>query len=412
LVLAEASGVTLRGLTFNLPLVPFEKAGGTLAGTDSAKLAAIGGPTTLGKLLVSIGIRSIASDGLTLRECNFFAALPNDAQGSQSVFSACILTGGPARGMNIQDCSFNAETFNQAAAEPFQMLIGCAIVPSTVIQKGITRKGTSFALSGTVLPCSNQDLVFRNNFFGGHTAAVLVYGETDNLRVENNEVESAYSGIWILGRNTPPNLQPFESNAQKLVPEDTLQDPVLEIGSTIARGYPVSGVKVKLVRPSPFPAGSLLGNFDVLNQLVAAMESAAARKEKTLDLNLAVYCTGNMVDAEVADPSLGGSGGGVLIWGDDINASKVVLSSNSVTNNTTSQDQATSFMSTVIVLQIDLCVATGNIILNGATNSSPAGSFFVAPLPNQGSNSLAVTGNIFQGETDIPANWLPMNTVL
>jgi hypothetical protein len=416
-VLSEASGVTLRGLTFNLPMVPFVAAGGKLAGVDGSALAAIGGTqaSTLSNLFVSIGIRPISCDGLTIRECSFFCPTPDV---SPNVFAAAILAGGPARAINIQDCAFNAETFNQASLAPFQMLIGCAIVPATVIQSGVGAGAAPGPLSGIVLPCSNQDLVFRNNFFGGSAAAILVYGETSNVRIEQNDVQSAYSGIWILGRTTPPTLQPFTSQGSPppLTVEEALQDPVLEIGSTIARGYPlpaafsdpslgvsVSGVRLSLVTP-PFPAGSLLATFDILNQFVAAMESAAAAQKPPLGLVLSVHCAGNLIDAETGDGN-SGSGGALVIWGDDTSTSKVILSANRAVNSTSTQDS--SFMSTVTVLQADLCAANGNIILNEAANSV-AGSFFVLSK----SNNLAVVGNLFQGETNIPPVWIPLNTLL
>jgi hypothetical protein len=94
-----------------------------------------------------------------------------------------------------------------------------------------------------------------------------------------------------------------------------------------------------------------------------------------------------------------------VIWGDDTSTSKVILSANRAVNSTSTQDS--SFMSTVTVLQADLCAANGNIILNEAANSV-AGSFFVLSK----SNNLAVVGNLFQGETNIPPVWIPLNTLL
>jgi hypothetical protein len=78
MVLASASQVMLKGITFKMPLVPFVSAGGKLAGLDPNVLASIGGPqtATLQNLLVSVGLRVMECTDLTVESCNFLYSTP------------------------------------------------------------------------------------------------------------------------------------------------------------------------------------------------------------------------------------------------------------------------------------------------------------------------------------------------
>jgi len=430
-VLNQTNGVTLRGLSFSLPVVPFLAAGGKLAGIDPAVLASLGGPQvqTLQNLSVSIGVRLLSCSGLTIRDCGFFFPPGGAPTSSGNFFGVAILAAGPCKGLILENNGFDFEGgTQQSTQEPFQLLVGCAIVPATVIQ-GVTQgtpvTGQGGAVSATVVTSWNQDVLFRDNFFGSLSAAVLIYSETDAIVFEDNTVNQCYSGFWVLGRRTPPSLQPFTSPAQQAVPEDLIQDPVFELGCTIARSYPLPAayndpsVQVSLSNvtltsnTSPFPAGSLLANFDVLLQFVSAMETAAAANSKPAGLHLSLRCSNNNVDAEAIDVNLGSTGGGLVVWGDEQDSSTdLILCVNRIKNNTTVYTANSDvYISTVTIVLVTLCTLTGNLILN-ESNNSPAGSLFLLLNPTTQTSGMAVTGNVLQGGDNLPNNWKSFNAEL
>ena len=89
MVVASASQVTLKGLTFQMPLVPFLTAGGKLGALEPSLFASIGGLklTTLQNLLVSVGLRPMECTDLTVEDCNFLYSTAG-AAGSAIVFTA------------------------------------------------------------------------------------------------------------------------------------------------------------------------------------------------------------------------------------------------------------------------------------------------------------------------------------
>ena len=85
LVLDNATGVTLRGLHFNVPEVPFTAPGGQFAGLPLTSLAPQVQAAVQG-LYVSIGVRAVNATGLTVENCEFgFGDFEEDPVGNGAV---------------------------------------------------------------------------------------------------------------------------------------------------------------------------------------------------------------------------------------------------------------------------------------------------------------------------------------
>jgi hypothetical protein len=422
MVLNQVSSVTLRGLRFMLPVVPFVAAGGKLAGMDPAKLESLGGPQvqTLQNLSVSIGVRPLSCAFLTIVDCAFFFPPGEGPIAKTNFFGVGVFAAGPCKNLTLENNSFAFEGGSQQSTqEPFQLLIGCAIVPATVIQSVTQEPAGGMVLSGTVVKSWNQAVTFRNNSFGSLSAAVLILSESDAIVFEENTADQCYSGFWFLGRRSPPSLQPFKKGIKEY-PQELIQDPVFELGATIARTYPlpsayndpasqvsVSGVVVTIAKP-PFPAGSLLAHFDVLLQLVTTMETGAAANSKPLALDFSLHISNNRIDAEATDANLGSSGGALVVWGDEQDpTTDLILCANRLKNNTTINGVG---VSTATIVLVALCTITGNLILN-ESSTSPALSLFLL-LTSTEPSGMAVTGNILQGGDNLPNKWKSFNTEL
>jgi hypothetical protein len=193
---------------------------------------------------------------------------------------------------------------------------------------------------------------------------------------------------------------------------DVVLDPVLALASAIARSYPlpkaskitgkvVNGT-VKLINPNPLKNNPLLAQFYVLTQIEAAMEAAAVG---TALSSLALHCANNRLDA-LLTPGLGGdSGEALVVWGEDGDfESSLVLNANKLRNN------AAPTLSTVVIASMSRCSINGNILLNTCPTTPGVCLYVILTTGQSGlSAGMAVTGNVLQTGTNIPANWAPMN---
>jgi Family of unknown function (DUF6519) len=390
-VLSQSDNVTVQGLAFNLPPVPFLAASGRLAGLNPKLLLEIRGPSLTG-LSVSIGIHPLKCNDLTVRHCKFtypsFASGSPEA-GSVNGFAVGILSGGGCVGLAIEENDFEgAPQLNASfSEEPFQFLIGYALTPVSTIfgAKGPRRKITSqdvfntygdavlgamgtglsgliakpalaaakrkstskrskakakatsaaartidlsaffgFTLNGngTFLPAWLQDASFRANKFSDLTLGILIIGETGSLRIQDNEVVDSYAGIWLFPRRSP---LPAPSSKSQPELEEIVQDPVIVIGTAIARGYPLpdqfsdpSQVNVALNLPlvlrRPLARSFLPAPLDAYNILSGTIEpsleseAAQATSSSTAQgFNFSLQCSGNSIDGQVAGTGRGSS---------------------------------------------------------------------------------------------------------
>jgi N-acetylneuraminic acid mutarotase len=390
-VLSQSDNVTVQGLAFNLPAVPFLAAGGKLAGLNPKLLLEIRGPSLTG-LSVSIGIRPLKCNGLTVRRCKFtypsFASGSPEA-GSVNGFAVGILSGGGCVGLAIEENDFEGGPQLTApfSEEPFQFLVGYALSPVSTIfgakmqrrkitfedvssayglavrgaidsglsvliakpalaatkRKSTAKRGKAKAAStsaaartidlsaffgftlngnGTFLPAWLQEASFRANKFSDLTLGILIIGETGSLRIQDNEVVDSYAGAWLFPRRSP---LPAPSSKSQSELEEIVQDPVIVIGSAIARGYPLpdqfsdpSQVNVALNLPlvlrRPLARSLLPGPLDAYNILSGTIEpsleseAAQATSPSTAQgFNFSLQCASNSIDGQVAGTGRGSS---------------------------------------------------------------------------------------------------------
>ena len=262
-------------------------------------------------------------------------------------------------------------------------------------------------ISGTLLPSTLQDAVFRDNVFSGLTLAVFVFGPIGSLRVESNEVQGSYAGFWFFSKQSLPSSSQIPANHPELL--DAIQDPVVVVGSAIARGYPLpsgfsdpSQVQLQFTAP-PFSSGlpRVLGIYDNLGGIETNFESQAAQSASASTapaFNFSLRCSGNRADAEVFDADTQSSGAGLIAWADETApSSETLLSGNHITNN----GLLSTSVPTVMLVSLSSCTITGNQVSNLAVISqaeslmisySLIGSSAQAPSFNS-----TLTGNIFVG---------------
>ena len=404
-VVMEAGHVMLQGLTFNLPVARFGAHGGELANVRPLVLGTLGGPSPSAQknLCAAIGVRPVDCTALTIRDCTFFYddALASMSE-TQNLFAVGVFAGGALDQLTLLDNEFvvDAPSSNvQISSEPFQVCVGWVVAPSTVVQispnvlelaaknknqklPALRRAAVDLTLAGTVIPASITEGLCRDNSFVGLAAAGLIYAQTGALRIEENRAKQCYSGFWLLGRRSSPDpdsIKSVDQNQTRIKPltaaKHLLFDPVLETAGAIAKTYPLpaafsgstislSNVSTKLAAPA-LPYGPLF-TFDVLNQLAAAMESAASKaaNNRALGQSLSLLISNNHIDARVADVSLGVSGPGLVVWGDETDAqTEAIISGNRIGNNTNFDSMSRS-ISTVTLFNISSCALCCNIFCN------------------------------------------------
>jgi len=447
-VIANIANVTIQGLQMVLPNVPFSAAKGQLAGLDPTTLQNLGGPalTTLQNLNVSIGIRALACRGLSVRDCIFFYRPP---EAPSNNFAVGILASSVCSDLTISGNRFEGPGGQmELSAEPFTYLAGFMSAPVTALTsvsrvappppppvpapaaaatlvgqatKPVQSPSIDMAifripweLTGTVVWSSLEGARFRDNLFTGLSAAVVVYSDAEDVIIQDNTVQSCYSGFHIFGRRTPPSLQDFgeiPQTTQELL-QSILEDPVLELGSTTARSYPISaallgllapGMTISLSSPVPvfpvpgFPNNPLLNTFDILLQLDAAMESAAAPQIPETQPTFSLHCSDNNVSDPLVDPNLTSSGAALIIWGAQQLSDDAIVSSNRLTCNSSLPVATVSLMTFATV--------NANLILNVSPDTQ-AWSLFIS------GGATAVAGNVLAGNENLAANWAQLNQLL
>ncbi len=415
-VVIQANHVTLSGLGFILPAVLLARSGGSLADVRPDILARAGGPTvvTLERLFVSVGVRAVNATALTVRECDFEFPLRDAAVAERNTFTAGILGSGSNNDLTLEDNVFAGQdgTTVQIEAEPFHLSMGYVLAPRSGYKNLVLKEGV-LELSANFLRATLTSATIRGNTFTGLTNAVFIYADAGDLNVADNSASECYTGFWILGRHHYGNPNVGDSETDKKILQDILLDPVLVLGSAIARAYPLplgtGGGRVISGRPklgaNPFKSQPLMG-FYVLTEAEVAVETAASGGVNAATLSL--QCVNNRVDALATAGPGNDSGEALVVWGEDANfETDVVLNANRIRNN------ATPVLSAVAIVSMSRCSINGNVLLNTCP-TSPGWCLYILLTSGESNLSagMAVTGNVLQTNTNVPANWLPMNAIV
>lgn len=242
-VLTNANNVTLRGLRFDLPQVPFTAAGGRLVHPDAATSHDVGA-SLLDSLCTSIGVRSVHCAQLSVERCLFRFSLT----GAKDVFGAGIFAASECWGFRITECRFvREEDFLRLTSRPLRALFGYLLAPTATGGQatGVTAVDTR-GLVRTIL----QDARIEENLFSGLSAAALIIAQTGVVTIDRNIVRECASGFWLLSLG---HLAQFNQLAEVKVSKSsqeiasalyasfltTVKDPLLVIGRAIAGSYPL-----------------------------------------------------------------------------------------------------------------------------------------------------------------------------
>lgn len=201
LILANGpTGVVLRGLTLDLPLVPFTVSAAVisaLAGTPAQAVVqnAFGTPPQL-----SVGIQAVDAQDLTIDACSF-----NYSAGTAGLVAAGIFAATGLRGLRITDCQFLAAQpqtlpFADLAAgnpttAPYQIMTGFLQVPVAAPAGTST---TLLSASGLFTQPWLHDGRLAGNLFEGITVPVLSFSQLGTLFLTGNTVRAGYGGFWLV----------------------------------------------------------------------------------------------------------------------------------------------------------------------------------------------------------------------
>lgn len=498
IVLNHANNVTLRNLRFQLPSVPFIASGGTIAGLKASLTSKLLG-SRLQDLQVSIGIRPLHCALLTVDNCLFRYELKPQAD----LFGVGIFAGSECWGLTVQHCSFlHEEKYLQNLQEPLRVLIGYLLAPSLTLrslQFERTSMVTKQTAGGSVTRSLLQDATFANNRFAGLTFATLIMADTGNVTITNNTVVDCYSGFWLL---TLRALSLQDEKLRQIIASESTTDPITTLKKLVALSVlgmtqePVTYLAILFSQSYPLPPqfnprdavqvlkGEIRRNT-VLQPVTLLMERASvvfsdptsalpnlnladvANNMQTLNitgfatketigfakalgdrlevlklealqrsvqfpLQLSLDFSHNSVQT-LAHKAI--SGTPLFVWDtDEQTQSMMTMNANRLSNKSLQ-------LATAVILQVDRCVVTGNLVLNESIyerkpNTKPSEplnvfySLFLLPgwiSPELLNNPptigfdvpIAITGNVFKGFPFIfhvrpflePLNlWFPLNT--
>jgi len=489
IILNRANNVTLRRLRFQMPQVRFFEVGGTIAGLRSDLISR--SLPRLRDLSVSIGIRPLHCALLTVENCLFRYELTQGAD----TFGVGIFAGSECWGLTIKNCRFlHDDEYLQNLQEPLRMLIGYLLAPTITLKD---RNATNSQLSGGMVRSLLQDACFENNRFVGLTFAALIMADTGGVSMTNNTVVDCYSGFWLLTlRNLSlqdEKLREIASsttddpirNLDKLVALSVLgmiQEPITYLTIMLAQGYalpsqfnprdtiqvskretrlvtvsqPLSTVMAQVrntfsdtsvslpnlnlsdianniqFNPADFATKETIGFAKTLGDRLEAIKLAAFQRSVQFPLQLSLDFSHNAITTLTPKAP---SGTPLFVWDTDQQTqSMITMNANRLRNK--------SFqLATAVILQVDRCVVTGNLVLNESVYQPKPNTKLPEPLnifyslvllpgwvslevlknpPTLGFDvPISITGNVFKGfpyllhfrPWPVPLNtWLPFNT--
>ena len=174
IVLDGSSGITLSGLQFVMPIVPYTPL--TFAGVPFATF------TDTTTFNVSIGVRTISCTNLTIEDCQFQS--PNlGIRSWRTALNAAIFAGGTNVGLQVLGNQF-VGVGSGAAGFLLAPSVAFAPVPVSAGAAG----NPLAAAGGTVLPSVLDDAVFSKNSFTGLHYAVFILAASRSVQIIGNEV--------------------------------------------------------------------------------------------------------------------------------------------------------------------------------------------------------------------------------
>ena len=240
-----ANNITLRGLTFAMPMITVFQEGSTLAGLSGAALESIGEGLLL-SLVGSVGLMVSGCSGLTIDGCTFsYPAM----QIHEIFFAAGIFTGSDCADMRITDNVFTGPaavtTLAGSAGASLSYALTAGYIQADSLNATPASPGdnqTGFT-GATIVPSSLDNIVFSGNSFKYLTFPVMIATAVGLANFERNIVASCATGFTIL-----PLIASLAGQAEFAANDiraQALNDPTVQRAMTIATAYP---------RPASFQA--------------------------------------------------------------------------------------------------------------------------------------------------------------
>jgi hypothetical protein len=405
-ILDHADDITLRGLSFHLPVGSAEKLPIAMAPKELRTINSF----DVTRLLSGIGVRVFGSHGLTVERCLFGLQLPPPPD--HDVFGVAILLGGDCDRLIIRNNRFVREKGNSlVASDHYEVSFGIAMAPVSRVTPTINAVTDELtAVEGSVLPAILQQAAITNNFFSGVSAAGFFYGDLGNIRVEDNTVRECASGFWMFSSRTLAfvDKSTLDQRPQlRTISNAVNAEPVILIGASLARGYPWPGalsdtdvIPVQKV-PASVPSGGpgVLAQGFVLHSLLVIMEREAFSPTAAKTL-FSLVCAQNLLVGISGVGTEQQSRTGLVTWGELLDRfTSAVISANEIH----SAGLQPGFPTTALVFPGRTTV-TGNLILNEGGSGENKNSLILVPGTGAGSGgttafipNVAVTGNVFRG---------------
>ena len=247
IVLQTAENVTFRGIQFRLPVVDLGSSTFTTSGV--AEAAAV---------LISIGLRPIDCDGLTVENCQFtFTPASNVAE-----VATGILAAGQCLGLRVLGNQFYmpapatlagaAAAVNVTGAAVSSFSAGFLLFPTTVSSELSSSAALKAGASAEVLSSSLSDALFRDNLFDGLNVCVFAYADCGLVDFESNTVQNCGNGFWFLSL---PALAYAENLTDISVSSaHSAHASGLQTGIYTAVGHPAVKLASATLRAFPLPA--------------------------------------------------------------------------------------------------------------------------------------------------------------
>jgi hypothetical protein len=417
IVLAGASGVTLRGLALQPAVAPLPQATaarltGLLSGTVSA--AAIKG--IVADMRALIGVHAADSPNLTLAGCTVTFAR-GTADATLDLFGAGLFVRGNGTGLKLLDCTFTSlivPSFNQVAtaeqralptlaaavtspptpAEDFSLRMLelarsslATIAANTAAADVIIKQNVLVTLVGCLatyalptgdvvstrlgIPCALGDATLRGNSFDNLTMALYGIADAGTMRIEQNAATACLGGFWLqlIGWLTPSD--PKAAELFNSVWQATEAFTELQLLDGIGPIYPLpQGYSASSQAPAANPA-----SFFVLGNQVEPVP--AGRAGSTALLLLA-----NLAASSSADTSV-----------------SLVIANNRLRSRCGPGPAA----ALLLVPAEERTAITGNLILTETPQGvEPGPSLWLVPDSlTTGSELLSVVGNVMQGRSNL-----------
>jgi hypothetical protein len=233
-----ANNVTLRGLTFTMPMITFFQSGSELGGLNVNTLEGIGEGLLL-SLVGSVGLMVSGCSGLTVNGCTFnYPAM----QIHEILFSAAIFAGADCTDITIKDNVFAGPPTLTSLTGVTDNLLSYALTAGyiqvdslqvTSAPQGTNQGGFSGA---TIIPSSLDNIVFSGNSFANLAFPVLIATALGRANFENNVVTSSITGFTMLP--LVASLAGTTEYAANDIRVQALNNATMQRATTIAAAYP------------------------------------------------------------------------------------------------------------------------------------------------------------------------------